>query len=95
MATAEQATTALAKIVDAGSGRAALDLGWIDRVRVSPPRAVFRLNLPGFAQSQRERIVQESREQLLQLEGIDDVQIEVGTPAQQPSGHQHGGIASD
>ena len=92
MATAEQATTALAKIVDAGSGRAAVDLGWIDRVRVSPPRAVFRLNLPGFAQSQRERIVQESREQLLQLEGIDDVQIEVGTPAQQPSGHQHGGI---
>ena len=92
MATAEQATTALAKIVDAGSGRAALDLGWIDRIRVSPPRAVFRLNLPGFAQSQRERIVQESREQLLQLEGIDDVQIEVGTPAQQPSDHQHGGI---
>ena len=92
MATAEQATTALAKIVDAGSGRTALDLGWIDRVRVSPPRAVFRLNLPGFAQSQRERIVQESREQLLQLEGIDDVQIEVGTPTQQQSGHQHGGI---
>ena len=92
MATAEQATTALAKIVDAGSGRAAVDLGWIDRVRVSPPRAVFRLNLPGFAQSHRDRIVQESREKLLQLEGIDDVQIEVGTPTQQPSGHAPGSI---
>jgi len=88
----EQATTALAKIVDAGSGRSALDLGWIDRVRVSPPRAVFRLNLPGFAQSQRDRIVHESREQLLRIEGIEDVQIEVGTPSQQQSSHQPGGI---
>ena len=92
MATEEQATTALAKIVDAGSGRSALDLGWIDRVRVSPPRAVFRLNLPGFAQSQRDRIVHESREQLLRIEGIEDVQIEVGTPSQQQSSHQPGGI---
>ena len=88
----EQATTALAKIVDAGSGRSALDLGWIDRVRVSPPRAVFRLNLPGFAQSQRDRIVHESREQLLRIEGIEDVQIEIGTPSQQQSSHQPGGI---
>ena len=92
MATEEQATTALAKIVDAGSGRSALDLGWIDRVRVSPPRAVFRLNLPGFAQSQRDRIVHESREQLLRIEGIEDVQIEIGTPSQQQSSHQPGGI---
>jgi len=92
MATEEQATTALAKIVDAGSGRSALDLGWIDRVRVSPPRAVFRLNLPGFAQSQRDRIVHESRAQLLRLEGIEDVQLEIGTPSQQQSSHQPGGI---
>ena len=78
MATAEQATTALKQVKDAGSGRPALDLGWIDNIRIAPPRAVIRLNLPSFAQGQRERIAQESRERLLQLNGIDDVQIELG-----------------
>ncbi|MFM1901067.1 sodium:proton antiporter [Synechococcus sp. BS56D] len=92
MATAEQATTALTAIVDSGSGRSALELGWIDRIRVSPPRAVIRLNLPGFAQSQRERIVQESRTRLLEIDGISDVQIEVGSPPPQHSGTQPGGI---
>ena len=65
MATAEQATTALKQILDAGTGRPALDLGWIDNIRIAPPRAVIRLNLPSFAQGQRERIAQESRERLL------------------------------
>ena len=92
MATAEQATTALKQILDAGTGRPALDLGWIDNIRIAPPRAVIRLNLPSFAQGQRERIAQESRERLLQLNGIDDVQIELGSPAQQQSSPQPGGI---
>ncbi|MEB3158602.1 MAG: Mrp/NBP35 family ATP-binding protein [Synechococcus sp.] len=91
MATADQATTALTTILDAGSGRPAVDLGWIDQIRVAPPRAVIRLNLPSFAQGQRERIAQESRERLLQLDGIEDVQIELGTPNQQ-NNHNHGGI---
>jgi ATP-binding protein involved in chromosome partitioning len=80
MATAEQATTVLTEIRDAGSGRSTVELGWIDRIRVTPPRAVIRLNLPGFAQSQRDRIVKESRDRLLALDGIQDVQIEVGSP---------------
>ena len=82
---AEQATKALEQIKDAGSGKTTLELGWIDQIRVAPPRAVFRLNLPGFAQSQRERIASEARELLMGLEGINDVQIEVGqapTPSQ-------------
>ena len=92
MATAEQATTALTEILDAGSGRSALDLGWIENVRVAPPRAVIRLSLPSFAQGQRERIAQESRERLLELDGIDDVQIELGSPTQQQGGQSSGGI---
>ena len=86
MATAEQASEALATILDAGSGRPALELGWIDKVRLDPPRAVIRLSLPGFAQGQRERIAQESRERLLQLDGINEVQIELGNAtSQQPT----------
>ena len=68
MTSAEQATRALEQIKDAGSGKTTLELGWIDQVRISPPRAVFRLNLPGFAQSQRERIAAEARELLMGLE---------------------------
>jgi ATP-binding protein involved in chromosome partitioning len=86
MATAEQATEVLMEIRDAGSGRSTVELGWIDRIRVTPPRAVIRLNLPGFAQSQRDRIVQESRARLLELDGIKDVQIEVGNPPPQAAG---------
>ena len=92
MATAEQASEALATILDAGSGRPALDLGWIDRVRLDPPRAVIRLSLPGFAQGQRERIAQESRERLLQLDGINEVQIEVGNATSQQPKQTPGGI---
>lgn len=83
MAIAEQAAELLKGIVDAGSNRSVVDLGWLDRVRVDPPRAVLRLNLPGFAQGQRDRIVAEARERLLALETIQDVQIEVGTPPSQ------------
>ena len=51
--------------------------GWRDS------RVVFRLALPGFAQGQRERIAGEAREALLNLDGIDDVQIELGQPPSQ------------
>lgn len=83
MTSAEQATQALSDLRDAGSDRSLLDLGWLDQVRVSPPRAVIRLNLPGFAQGQRDRIVNDARTRLLRLEGIEDVQIEVGQPPSQ------------
>ena len=72
MISAEQATRALHAVKDAGSGKTALELGWIDQVRVDSSRVVFRLSLPGFAQSQRDRIVAEARQSLLDLDGIDD-----------------------
>ena len=48
-----------------------------------PSSCVFRLTLPGFAQSQQERIAGEARHLLTQLDGIDEVQIEVGQPPSQ------------
>ena len=77
----EQANHALQQVKDAGSGKSALELGWIEQIRISPPRAVFRLSLPGFAQGQRDRIVTEARETLLSIDGIDDV-----PPGLEPSG---------
>ena len=95
MTTAEQATQALSDLRDAGSDRSLLDLGWLDQVRVTPPRAVIRLNLPGFAQNQRDQIVSGARQRLLQLEDIDDVQIELGQPPSQGGIGQagHGQVA--
>ena len=89
----EAALAALAPLKDAGSGRSLVELQWIDQVRLQPNRAVFRLALPGFATSQRERIVSEARAALLGLDGIHDVQIELAqAPAQAgPSGHSHQG----
>ena len=83
MVSVEQANGVLAQIQDAGSGRAVTELSWIDQIRVEGSRVVFRLALPGFAQGQRERIAGEARQALLSLDGIDDVQIELGQPPSQ------------
>ncbi|MFO8236876.1 MAG: Mrp/NBP35 family ATP-binding protein [Prochlorococcaceae cyanobacterium] len=99
MATLEQARDALSAVKDAGSGRDLLELGWIQNPRVQGERAVIRLALPGFAQSQRDRIVAEARSALLALEGIDDVQFELAQPSTSPpagapigaAGHGPGG----
>ena len=80
-ASSNQVLDALRLLKDAGSGRSLLELGWIDQPRLQDGRAVFRLALPGFAQSQRDRIASEARSALLALEGIDDVQIELAQPA--------------
>ncbi|MEN9767750.1 MAG: hypothetical protein RLZZ32_1710 [Cyanobacteriota bacterium] len=86
MASADQALTqalaALEPLKDAGSGRGLLELQWIQQVRVQNNRVVFRLALPGYASSQRDRIAADARGALLELHGIDDVQIEL---AQAPS----------
>jgi ATP-binding protein involved in chromosome partitioning len=81
MATLVQATAALGALRDAGSGRSLLELGWIEQPRLQGDRLVFRLSLPSFAQSQQGRIASEAREAVLALEGISDMQIEVGQPA--------------
>lgn len=84
MATPDQAAdplaAALAPLRDAGSGRSLLELGWIRRLRRQDARAVFELALPGFANSQRDRIAAEARQALLAVAGIGDVQIELAQP---------------
>ena len=81
MASVEQAVAALNAVQDAGSGRSLMELGWIQEPRLEGGRAVFRLALPGFAQSQRDRIAAEARAALLALDGVNDVQIELAQPA--------------
>ncbi|MCP9942089.1 Mrp/NBP35 family ATP-binding protein [Cyanobium sp. ATX 6E8] len=81
MASVEQALAALNAVQDAGSGRSLMELGWIQEPRLDGDRAVFRLALPGFAQSQRDRIATEARAALLALDGVNDVQIELAQPA--------------
>ncbi len=98
MASADTLLQALQPLRDAGSGRSLLELGWISDLRQQGHRAVFRLALPGFAASQRDRIAAEARRSLLEVEGIEDVQIELAQPAAAPSsgpigaaGHGPGG----
>lgn len=91
MATADEAYAALGTIEDAGTGRSLIDLEWIQNLRLQGQRAVFRLALPGFAASQRDRIATQAREILLAIDGIHDVQIEIAqTAAQPPSSGQIG-----
>ena len=82
MATVDDARRVLGALKDAGSGRELLELGWIQQLRLDQNRAVFRLALPSFAASQRDRIAGDARSALLQLEGIDDVQIELAQPGE-------------
>lgn len=90
----DQAIAALEPLRDAGSGRSLLELQWIRQVRVQNNRVVFRLALPGFAGSQRERIAAEARSALLALGGIDDVQIELAQPTEAAPGQSQAPGAS-
>ena len=77
MTTIEDANFALQKVLDSGSKKNVIELAWIKNVRVTLPRIIVTLSLPSFANSQRDRIVQEVRKVLLAFEDIDNVQIEI------------------
>ena len=89
-----QALAALEPLTDAGSGRSLLELQWIQQVRVQNNRVVFRLALPGYANAQRERIAADARGALLQLGGIEDVQIELAPPPAPAVNHQQAPIGA-
>ena len=89
MTTVEEASYALSKIVDAGSQKSVIDLGWIKNVRVISPRSIITLALPSFANSQRDRIVNEAREILLSFDDIDDVQIELDNSPPESNGNEN------
>ena len=77
MTTVEDANYALSKVLDAGSGKNVIELAWIKNVRVIIPRIIITLAIPSYANSQRDRIVEESKSLLLHFEDINDVQIEI------------------
>ena len=81
MTTVEEANQALSKILDTGSQKNVIELGWIKNVRVAVPRSIITLALPSYANSQRDRIVQEARKILLNFPDIEDVQIELDNNA--------------
>ena len=83
MTTVEEANHALSKILDTGSQKNVIELGWIKNVRVAVPRSIITLALPTYANSQRDRIVQEARKILLNFADIEDVQIELDNSATQ------------
>jgi len=65
------------RVLDAGSKKNVNELAWNTNIRVSIPRVIVSLSLPSFANSQRDRIVNDVRKILLDFEDIDDVQIEI------------------
>jgi len=89
MTTVEEANHALSKILDTGSQKNVIELGWIKNVRVSVPRSIITLALPSYANSQRDRIVQEAREILLNFPDIEDVQIELDNSAAQSNNDEN------
>ncbi len=95
MSLTNQVNKLLDEIKDSGTGRSVIELGWVDQIRVLPPRVILRMNLPAFANSQRERIAQEIRDSLCKLNGVSDVQIELANSQQDsPIGQAgHGQVA--
>ncbi len=90
MSFVEQVRTILEQVKDVGSGRSVIELGWIEQIRVDPPKVVLRLNLPRFAVNQRDRIAKEIRDLLNELEEIQEVQIEIANPQGEASIGQAG-----
>jgi len=89
MTTVEEANHALSEILDTGSQKNVIELGWIKNVRVAVPRSIITLALPSYANSQRDRIVQEARKILLNFSDIEDVQIELDNTAAQSNNDEN------
>ncbi len=77
MTKTEQALKVLDSIKDSVSGRSIVELGWIGPIRIDPPRAIVRLNLPDSAYKQKEKIAQKIRDLLNDFSDVNDVQIEL------------------
>ncbi len=78
MITSELVNRKLAIVKDVGSGSSVIELGWLEIVSLNSPKAIVRLKIPKYAQSQRSRIANEIKDLLIGFEEISDVQIEIG-----------------
>ncbi|AAQ00780.1 MULTISPECIES: Mrp/NBP35 family ATP-binding protein [Prochlorococcus] len=77
MLSEEELLKALSSIKDSGSNRSVVDLGWLDQLRINHPKAIVRLNLPSYAQSQRDRIAAEAKRIVESYREISELQIEL------------------
>tara|TARA_B100000214_G_C23968674_1_gene628988 strand:- start:180 stop:1244 length:1065 start_codon:yes stop_codon:yes gene_type:complete len=80
MTKTEEAIEALRTIKDENTGDSLIDLGWLNQVRINPPRSIVRMSLPEYALKQRTNIAQQVRVILESFSDIDDVQIELSNP---------------
>ena len=78
MTTTAEVFDVLSSLRDSGSGKTLVELGWLGIIKVEPPLVAVRLNLPNFAQNQRDLIAKQIRELLEKLNDIEKVQIELG-----------------
>ena len=77
MLSEEEVLKALSSIKDSGSNRSVVDLGWLDQLRINHPKSIVRLNLPSYAQSQRDRIAAEAKKIVESFSEVSELQIEL------------------
>ena len=77
MLTDDEAKKVLASIKDVGTNQSILELGWLEQIKVEASKVIVRLNLPGYAQSQRDRIANEIKCKFEPLKEVSEVQIEL------------------
>ena len=91
MLTDKEALNSLSCLKDSGSDSSILELGWIDQLIVRSPKVIVRLNLPSYAQAQRDRIAKEIKDILESFEDIDSVQLELSNTTSNTGEIGHGG----
>ncbi len=79
----DEAVKVLSFIKDSGSNKSLLELGWFEQIVVKDSKVIVRLKLPNFAQSQRDRIVQEIKDSFKGVNDISGVQIELSNSSNQ------------
>ncbi len=93
MLTDDEAKKVLASIRDLGTNQSILELGWLEQVKVDAPKVIVRLNLPSYAQSQRDRIANEIRGKLEVFKEVSEVQIELSNRSNSSSKQEEIGQA--
>ncbi len=92
----EDAVKILSSIKDSGSNRSLLELGWFDQISLKDSKLIVRLKLPSFAQSQRDRIVEDIKNSFKGFDEISGVQVELSNSSNRGEiGHNgHGEVST-
>ncbi len=90
MLTDDDAKKALFSINDLGTNKSIVELGWIEQLQIDPPKAIVRLQIPSYAQSQRDRIANEIKSVLESFPDLTQVQIELSNKSSPSENHEIG-----